>query len=58
MAATRRTETLNGVQLYFELQGSGEESTFSESHLSSLLSLGKTGIRNLLEAQERVLSQA
>jgi len=24
MAATRRTETLNGVQLYFELQGSGE----------------------------------
>ena len=38
-----------------ELQMSGEESTFSEAQLASLLTLGKAGIRALVEHQQRAL---
>jgi ribonuclease PH len=41
---------------FVELQGSGEEATFTEKQLHALLSLGKTGIRNLLAAQNAALS--
>lgn len=36
---------------FIELQGTGEEATFSEEQLASLLALGKQGIRELLAAQ-------
>jgi len=49
---------MNSAGEFIELQGTGEEATFSESQLSELLALGKTGIRQLLEAQEATLSQA
>jgi ribonuclease PH len=38
-----------------ELQMSGEESTFSESELAALLTLGKSGIRALIEQQRQAL---
>jgi ribonuclease PH len=49
---------MNSAGEFIELQGTGEEATFSEEQLASLLVLGKTGIRHLLEAQEAALSQA
>jgi ribonuclease PH len=49
---------MNSAGEFIELQGTGEEATFSEQQLSELLSLGKAGIRQLLEAQEAALAQA
>src|SRR5271154_4720330 len=40
---------------FIELQGTGEESTFSEAQLAALLALGKAGIRELLAAQQAAL---
>ena len=48
---------MNAAGEFIELQGTGEEATFSEAELSSLLALGKAGIRELLAAQERALAQ-
>jgi ribonuclease PH len=47
---------MNAAGEFIELQGSGEESTFTEWQLGALLSLGKTGIRELLAAQNDALS--
>ena len=41
---------------FIELQGTGEEATFSESQLASLVALGKAGIRELLNAQMAALA--
>jgi ribonuclease PH len=41
---------------FIELQGTGEESTFSESQLAEMLALGKAGIAELLAAQEAALA--
>ena len=41
---------------FIELQGSGEEATFSEAELAALLALGKAGIRALLVAQQQALN--
>jgi ribonuclease PH len=43
---------------FIELQGTGEESTFSEQELASMLALGKAGIKQLLSLQEAALNQA
>ena len=48
---------MNSAGEFIELQGSGEEATFSEKQLADLLALGKSGIRELLAAQEMALSQ-
>ena len=40
---------------FIELQGTGEEATFNDSQLSEMLTLGKAGIRQLLQAQEAAL---
>jgi len=48
---------MNSAGEFIELQGSGEEATFSEKELAELLALGKTGIRELLVAQEKALAQ-
>jgi ribonuclease PH len=47
---------MNSAGEFIELQGSGEESTFSEEQLAKLLTLGKTGIRELLAAQQAALA--
>jgi ribonuclease PH len=49
---------MNSAGEFIELQGTGEEATFSEPQLAELLALGKAGIRQLLEAQEATLAQA
>ncbi len=49
---------MNSAGEFIELQGTGEEATFSESQLAELLKLGKIGIRQLLEAQEAALAKA
>jgi ribonuclease PH len=41
---------------FVELQGSGEESTFSQTQLDEMLSLGRKGIAALIEAQRGVLA--
>jgi ribonuclease PH len=47
---------MNSVGEFIELQGSGEESTFSEKQLADLLELGKAGIHDLLSAQQAALA--
>jgi ribonuclease PH len=49
---------MNSAGEFIELQGTGEEATFSEAQLAELISLGKGGVRQLLEAQEKALAQA
>jgi ribonuclease PH len=48
---------MNGSGEFVELQGSGEEATFTETQLAELLSLGKAGIRELLTAQHQAIAQ-
>jgi ribonuclease PH len=47
---------MNSAGEFIEVQGTGEEATFSESQLNDLLALGRTGIRELLTAQQAVLT--
>jgi ribonuclease PH len=55
-AAVDMNLVMNGAGEFIELQGNGEEATFSETQLAELLALGKTGIRRLLELQEAALA--
>lgn len=47
---------MNSAGQFIELQGSGEEATFSESQLAELLAVGKAGICELLTAQQKALA--
>jgi len=55
-AAVDLNLVMNSKGEFIELQGTGEEATFSENELSELLTLGKAGIRELLAAQQRTLA--
>jgi ribonuclease PH len=55
-AAVDLNLVMNAVGDFIELQGTGEESTFSESQLADMLALGKVGIRELLQAQQAALT--
>lgn len=46
---------MTGAGQFVELQGTGEEATFSEEELVELLSLGKAGIEQLVELQKTQL---
>jgi len=48
---------MNAAGEFVELQGSGEEATFTESQLAELLATGKGGIRDLLIAQQAAIAQ-
>jgi len=48
---------MNSAGEFIEIQGAGEEATFTETQLAGLLELGKKGIRELLAAQQRALAQ-
>ena len=48
---------MNDSGQFIDLQGSGEEATFSETELAALLALGKAGIGELLVAQQKALAQ-
>jgi ribonuclease PH len=43
---------------FVEVQGSGEEATFTDTQLSAMLALAKGGIRQLFAAQEAAVSAA
>ena len=47
---------MTGNGQFVELQGTGEEATFSEEQLAKLLALGKKGILELIKMQEDVLT--
>jgi ribonuclease PH len=55
-AAVDLNLVMNAAGEFIELQGTGEESTFSECQLSDMLALGKAGIAELLTAQEAALA--
>jgi len=46
---------MNAAGEFIELQGTGEEATFSESQLADMLALGKAGVGELLAAQQVAL---
>jgi len=46
---------MNAAGQFIELQGTGEEATYTEEQLAQLLALGKKGIRELLAAQRAAL---
>ena len=54
-AAVDLNLVVNAVGEFIELQGTGEEATFSEPQLTAMLALGKAGIRELLAAQQMAL---
>jgi ribonuclease PH len=55
-AAVDLNLVMNGAGEFVELQGTGEEATFSEAQLAEMLALGKAGIRQLLELQQIALA--
>jgi ribonuclease PH len=46
---------MNAEGQIIEVQGSGEEATFSETQLAEMMALGKAGIRELLRLQQQAL---
>ncbi len=55
-AAVDMNLVMNGVGEFIELQGTGEESTYTEAQLAAMLKLGKSGIATLLELQQAALA--
>ncbi len=49
---------MTGKGEFIELQGTGEESTFTDVQLAAMLNLGRSGVRQLLTAQEAALAGA
>ncbi|MGH7973083.1 MAG: ribonuclease PH [Limisphaerales bacterium] len=47
---------MNSAGEFIELQGTGEEATFTDNQLSEMLALGKAGIRELLVAKQKTLA--
>jgi ribonuclease PH len=54
-AAVDMNLVMNGEGQYIELQGTGEESTYSDAQLAAMLALGKAGIKELLGLQQAAL---
>jgi ribonuclease PH len=48
---------MTGKGQFVELQGTGEEATFSESELAELIRLGKKGIKELTEIQKNAIGK-
>jgi ribonuclease PH len=42
---------------FIELQGTGEESTFNETQLAAMLTVGKAGIQQLFQKQKEALAE-
>jgi ribonuclease PH len=56
-AAVDMNLVMNAAGEFIELQGTGEEATFTDAQLTELLALGKAGIRELLAAQQNAIAQ-
>lgn len=48
---------MTGKGRFVEIQGTGEEATFSREELNTLLDLGEKGIQQLIEDQKRILGE-
>ncbi|WKA52413.1 ribonuclease PH [Planococcus liqunii] len=48
---------MTGAGHFVELQGTGEEATFSRAQLNEMLDLGESGIRQLISKQKEVLGE-
>ncbi len=55
-AAVDLNLVMNSAGNLIELQASGEEATFSEAQLAEMLTLGKSGIQELLQLQQAALA--
>ncbi len=49
---------MTGAGRFVEVQGTGEEATFSEQELSAMLALARGGIRELTALQRKALGRA
>jgi len=47
---------MNGKGEFIELQGTGEARPFSRAELDGLLQLAEKGIRSMIEAQQKALT--
>ena len=56
-AAVDMNVVMTGGGQFVEVQGTGEETTFSEKELAALLKLGRAGIRELTGIQQRTLGK-
>lgn len=56
-AAVDMNLVMNSRGEFIELQGTGEEATFTDAQLGELLALGRSGIRDLLAAQQAAIAQ-
>jgi ribonuclease PH len=56
-AAVDMNLVMNSHGEFIEVQGTGEEATFTETQLAELLALGKAGVRELLIAQQNAIQQ-
>lgn len=54
-AAVDMNIVMNSAGEFIELQGTGEEATFSETQLAQMIALGKAGIFKLMEMQKSAL---
>jgi ribonuclease PH len=54
-AAVDMNLVMNGAGQFIELQGSGEESAYTDEQLAAMLALGKSGIKQLLALQQAAL---
>jgi ribonuclease PH len=49
---------MTGAGMFIEVQGSGEEATFTRKQLDALLELGEVGIKHITAAQKKALGAA
>lgn len=56
-AAVDMNIVMTGAGRFVELQGTGEEATFSRDELNDLLALGEAGIAQLIEMQKQALGE-
>jgi len=56
-AAVDMNIVMTGAGRFVELQGTGEEATFSREELNDLLALGEKGIQQLVELQKTALAE-
>src|ERR1700722_17853818 len=56
-AAVDMNLVMNAAGEFIELQGSGEEASYTEKQLAAMLALGKSGISQLLSCQQAALAQ-
>lgn len=54
-AAVDMNIVMNAAEEFIEVQGTGEEATFTRAQLDELLEAGRVGVRQLLEAQQKAL---